>query len=371
MLSPLTNVCGCFSRGLVSFATFALNAAELLPQKLIQVDSEKWGYLMTQNYSRRSVVQLAGIGSALALAGCTGSSGGSSSAVRISGGVGPLPMVEVWADIYSEEADTTFDISGGGTGVGVSDTFNEQVDIAMMGRDPYDEEVDDGLYAVPMLIDTVVGTINEDNPVFDEIQENGLTREDLEAVFTREITNWGELVEADVDEEITVYGRSDSSAAYEQWGDFLGGADDAWGESELEELADANHNGDQAVAEAIGREPNAISLNNINYVYSLESGELDSPVRPIPLDRDGSGLSPEEDFYDTRGEFLAAVEAGEYPAPPAREMFLASNGGFDDEAFDFVEWVLTEGQQYVSENGYVPLEEDRLEEAQEKLAEGP
>ncbi|ARS88882.1 PstS family phosphate ABC transporter substrate-binding protein [Natrarchaeobaculum aegyptiacum] len=323
---------------------------------------------MTQNYSRRSVVQLAGAGSALALAGCTSSNGGSSSAVRISGGVGPLPMVEVWADIYSDETDTTFDISGGGTGVGVSDLFNEQVDIAMMGRDPYDEEVEQGLFAVPMLIDTVVGTINENNPVFDEIQENGLTREDLEAVFTKEITNWGDLVDADVDEEITVYGRSDSSAAYEQWGDFLGGEDDAWAESELENLADANHNGDQAVAEAIGREPNAISLNNINYVYALDSGELESPVRPIPLDQDGDGLSDEEDFYDTRDEFLAAVEEGRYPAPPAREMFLAANGGFEDEAYDFVEWVLSDGQEYVRDNGYVPLEEDRLEEAQNNLA---
>lgn len=325
---------------------------------------------MAPMHSRRSVVQLAGASSVLALAGCTGSGGGSSDAVRISGGVGPLPMVEVWADIYSDQTDTTFDISGGGTGVGVSDLFNEQVDVAMMGRDPFEEEVDRGLFAVPMLVDTVVGTINEDNPVYDEIRENGLTREDVEAIFTKEITNWGDLVDADVDEEITVYGRSDASAAYKQWGDFLGGEDDAYTESELEDLADANHNGDQAVAEAIGRNPNAISLNNINYVYSLGSGELEGPVRPVPLDRDGNGLSAEEDFYDTRDEFLAAVEAGDYPAPPAREMYLASNGGFEGEAYDFVEWVLTDGQQYVRENGYVPLEDERLEEARNDLVEG-
>ncbi len=52
-------------------------------------------------------------------------------------------------------------------------------------------------------------------------------------------------------------------------------------------------------------------------------------------------------------------------------MFLASNGPFEDEAYDFVEFVLTDGQQYVRENGYVPLEDDRLDEAQETLANGP
>ncbi|SDQ38105.1 PstS family phosphate ABC transporter substrate-binding protein [Natronobacterium texcoconense] len=326
---------------------------------------------MQRTYSRRSVLELAGVGSAISLAGCTGAFGGGD-AVRISGGVGPLPMVEVWADIYEDQhEDVSFDISGGGTGVGVSDLFNGQVDIAMMGREPEPEETEQGLFAVPMLIDTVVGTVNVDNPVLEELQKDGLTREELEAVFTREITNWGELVDADVDEEITVYGRSDASAAYKQWGDFLAGEGDAYTESELEDYADANHNGDQPVAEAVASNENAISLNNINYVYDLDSGELEGDIRPVPLDRDGEGLSEEEDFYETREDFLAAVEAGEYPAPPAREMFLASNGGFEGEAYDFVEWVLTEGQQYVRDNGYVPLEEDTLEEAQENLAEGP
>ncbi len=317
------------------------------------------------------MLSFVGAGSVTALAGCTGVFGDGGDEVRISGGVGPLPMVEVWADRYEGQTDASFDISGGGTGVGVSDLFNGQVDIAMMGRDPYEEEIDEGLFAVPMLIDTVVGTVNVDNPVLEELQENGLTREDLEAIFTGEVTNWGEVVDADVDEEITVYGRSDSSAAYEQWGDFLGGEDDSYSENDLEELSDGNHNGDQQVAEAVGSTENAISLNNINYVYDLESGELEGDIRPIPLDIDGDGLSEEEDFYETREEFLVAVEAGIYPAPPAREMFLASNGGFDGETYDFVEWVLTDGQEYVRDNGYVPLEEDRLEEAQEKLAEGP
>ena len=324
---------------------------------------------MTRTHSRRSALGLIGGSAAASLAGCLGGGNGGET-VRISGGVGPLPMVEVWVDLYEEESDASFDVSGGGTGVGVSDVLNDQVDIAMMGRQPEPEEEDQGLFAVPMLIDTVVGTVNAENPVLDELQEQGLTREDLEAVFTKEVTNWGELVDADVDEDIVVYGRSDASAAYKQWGDFLAGEDDAYTQNDLENLADANYNGDQPVAEAIGNEENAISLNNINYVYDLSSGELEGDIRPVPLDRDGTGLDAEEDFYETREEFLGAVEDGDYPAPPAREMFLASDGGFEGEAAEFVEWVLTEGQQYVRENGYVPLEEDRLEEAQDALPDG-
>lgn len=277
-------------------------------------------------------------------------------------------MLQVWADEYHSETGVQIDVSGGGTGVGVSDVMNDQVDIAMMGRDPDEDEIDRGLFAVAMLIDTVVGTINVDNPIYDEIREHGLTQEELAAVFSGEIRNWGELTDSNIDEPIFVYGRSDSSAAYQEWGDFLGGEDDAYTENELEDLADANFDGDQQVAEAIDNDPHGISLNNLNYVYDFNTGDLEMNIRPVPLDLDESGtLSDEEDVYDTRDDFLTAVEDDIYPAPPARDMFLAANEEFEDEATEFVEWVLTEGQQYVRDNGYATLGDDRLEEQLDDL----
>jgi phosphate transport system substrate-binding protein len=325
---------------------------------------------MTKKYLRRSVLSAATISTTISLTGCLsgGNSNSSSQTVRISGGVGPLPMVQVWADIYAEQNDLSFDISGGGTGVGVSDLFNDQVDVAMMGREPFNEEIERGLVAVPMLIDTVVGTVNQDNPVIDQIQSQGVTRAELESIFTKEITNWGELFpDAGVDAEIIVYGRSDASAAYKKWGEFLGGEGNAYTQDELEGLSDGNFNGDQPVAQSLGESPNAIAMNNVNYVYNLDSGELDGDIRPVPLDRNGNGLSESESFYQTRSELLAAVERGDYPSPPAREMWLAAKDVFDASVAPFINWVLTDGQQYVSENGYVPLTEDRLEDGQMTL----
>ena len=66
------------------------------------------------------MLSAAASGTAISLAGCLGGNSDGQT-VRISGGVGPLPMVQVWADLYAEQSDLTFDISGGGTGVGVSD----------------------------------------------------------------------------------------------------------------------------------------------------------------------------------------------------------------------------------------------------------
>jgi phosphate transport system substrate-binding protein len=222
------------------------------------------------------------------------------------------------------------------------------------------------LVATAMLIDTVVGTVNVDNPVFGDLWEHGLTQEELSDIFTKEVTNWGEVVDGDVDEPIYVYGRSDSSAAYQQWGEFLGG----YTENELEDMADGNFDGDQQVAQAIDNDSHGISLNNINYVYDFNTGDLEMNIRPVPLDLDESGtLSPEEDFYENRDDFLTAVEEDRYPAPPARDMYLAANEEFEAEAADFVEWVLTDGQEYVRENGYAPLDDEQLDKQLEILEE--
>ena len=324
---------------------------------------------MQQTSSRRAMLKTLGAGSIASLSGCTGLlGGGNGTTIRISGGVGPLPMVQVWASEYEKNHDVSFDISGGGTGVGVSDVLNDQVDIAMMGREPEPEEREQGLFAVAMLRDTVVGTINPENPVRDAIEQQGLSQTDLEKIFTREVTTWGEVVDADSSAEIVVYGRSDASAAYKKWGEFLGGHT----QSTLQDQSDGNFDGDQQVAQAVGKEPNAIAFNNVNYVWDFETGELSDSVRPIPLDLNDDGtLSEDESFYGSRDTFLSAVEDGTYPAPPAREMFLASKNGFGEPSKQFVEWVLTDAQSMVRDNGYVPLDQERLESQQQKLAEGP
>ncbi|ERS81065.1 hypothetical protein Q672_07050 [Marinobacter sp. EVN1] len=289
--------------------------------------------------------------------------------IRVSGGWGPYPLMVIWANEYQKSHDNVdITVSGGGTGKGVSDVLNGQSDIGMMGRDPAQKEIDQGLFPIAIIKDSVVGTVNKSNPAYKEIVEQGLSREDLKAIFSGEVTTWGEVIGKDLsDDTIEVYGRSDASGAAKTWFKFF--SDES--QSHFQNLADANFNGDQPVAAAVAKEPNAIGFNNLNFAFNVETGEYVGDIRPLPLDLNGDNrISDDEAFYQNRDVFLTAVADGRYPSPPARLMYVAGKGPFKGEVKQFVDWILTEGQQYVAENGYVKLPDAALESQRRYLNDG-
>jgi phosphate transport system substrate-binding protein len=64
---------------------------------------------------------------------------------------------------------------------------------------------------------------------------------------------------------------------------------------------------------------------------------------------------------------IEAVASGKYPSPPARPLNLVTKGQPTSLVKVFIEWILTDGQQYVGEAGYVQLTQDQLDEAFQKL----
>ena len=64
----------------------------------------------------------------------------------------------------------------------------------------------------------------------------------------------------------------------------------------------------------------------------------------------------------------AAIARGAYPSPPARDLYLVSKGRPEKPAVAaFLAWVLTEGQRYVPETGYIALSADKLADGLKKI----
>ena len=80
----------------------------------------------------------------------------------------------------------------------------------------------------------------------------------------------------------------------------------------------------------------------------------------IPIDLNGNGkIDPDENFYENTGQVMKAIKDGKYPSPPARDSILYQRENQRTRGAGIPKWVLTDGQKYVPEAGYVTLLRNR------------
>ena len=160
---------------------------------------------------------------------------------------------------------------------------------------------------------------------------------------------------------IDVYTRSDACGAGQTWAQYLGNytQDDLTGTAVYS---------DPGLEGAVKQDSLAIGYSNLNYAYDMASGMQISGIRVVPIDLNGNGrIDTDEDFYANKTVLLKAIANGVYPSPPARDENIVTKGEFKGIAKEFVRWILTDGQKYCSEIGYVPLTEEQVENQLAKL----
>jgi phosphate transport system substrate-binding protein len=284
---------------------------------------------------------------------------GEQTAVAVSGAFALFPLMTLWAEEYGKvNPNLLFDVQAGGAGKGMTDMLSGVADIAMLSREPRQEELDQGSFLVAVTIDSVLGTFNANNPHRDLLLAQGISAEEANGIWvTGEITTWGQLLGTDSTDPINVYTRSDSSGAAEMWSLFSGG-------KTQEDLRGTGVNADPGVAEAVRQDPLGVGYNNVGFTYDQTTGEPIEGLLTIPLDLDGDNvIGDQENFYSTRDTFIAAAGAGLYPFPPARILYLVTKGEPSPEIAEFYRWVLTEGQSIVTGAGYVKLTDEELQKS--------
>lgn len=290
---------------------------------------------------------------------------GEAVSISVSGAFALFPMMTVWAEEYSKlNPNVTFDVQGGGAGKGMTDMLTGAADIAMLSREARQEELDQGSFLVPVTIDAVIGTFNANNPYVDAVLARGITPEIANGIWiSSTTTTWGQWLGTEATETINVYTRSDSAGAAEMWSKFAGG-------STQEDLKGIAVNGDPGLAEAVRQDPLAVGFNNIGFTYDPATGQPNEGLQVIPIDLNANGqIDPEENFYGTRDELTQAIADQVFPFPPARVLYLVTKGEPSPAISDFYRWVLTDGQAFVPDAGYVALTADKLQEALALLGE--
>ena len=286
-----------------------------------------------------------------------------SGTISVSGAFALYPMMTVWAEEFTKlHPDVQFDVQGGGAGKGMTDTIAGAVDIGMISRSIKDEETAQGIFWVSVTKDAVFPIINAENPVAAQILEKGITQEIFNKIYiTEEIKTWGEVVgDPTITDEIHVFTRSDASGAADQWARYTGG-------EAQEDLKGVGVNGEPAILGEVIKDPFAIGYGNLNSIFDLSSGSLVPGVVIPPIDIDENGKADAVEIYTVKEDAFSAVANGTYPSPPARFENLATLGKPEGLTLAFIEWILTDGQQYLESAGFVPLTPEQQAESLEKL----
>jgi len=282
--------------------------------------------------------------------------------ITVSGAWALYPMMVRWADEYAKlHPGIKFDVSAGGAGKGMADALAGVVDIGMVSRAVTPEEEQRGAFWVPVAKDAVFLTVNASNPVWEDLHRRGVTRDTLIGIYiTGKVTNWGQVVERpEVTDPIHVFTRSDAAGAPETWAKYLG--------KTQEDLLGVRVYGDPGLLDAVVKDRLGIGYNNLGFVFDPGTGQPVAGARVVPLDVNANGQADPEELCDSRAQAQQAVALGHYPSPPARDENLVTKGKPQGVIKAFIVWILTDGQKYLDEAGYIGLPKETLEAALNKL----
>jgi phosphate transport system substrate-binding protein len=285
--------------------------------------------------------------------------------LSLSGAWALYPMAVKWAEEFQKiYPNVKIDVQAGGAGKGLADALAGMVDVGMVSREVQPAEVEKGAFPIAVTKDAVIPTLNAKNPFLKEIVKKGVKRDAFVGIWiTGAVKTWGELLGTSDKTPIRVFTRSDACGAAETWAAYLG--------KRQEDLQGVAVYGDPGLADAVRRDPLAVGFNNVNFAY--DAGTL-KPIEGLaicPLDIDGSGaLEPAEAVYATRDDLTKAIARNVYPSPPARDLYFVTKGKPVKPALvEFIRWVLTEGQKYVPETGYITLSPEKLKDGLARATE--
>jgi len=285
--------------------------------------------------------------------------------IRVSGAWALYPMMVRWGEEFGKiHPKLRVDISAGGAGKGAADAISGLVDIGMVSREIKPEEIKQGAFFIPVVKDAVFCAVNAENPVFKKgLVEKGIRKRTfIDLWINGTPLTWDQIVGGESKERVQVYTRSDSCGAAETWAQYLG-------QKTQEDLKGVGVYGDPGLAEAVRKDRNGIGYNNLNYAYDAKTGLPLSGLQVVPIDINENGkIEPEEDL-GTKTKAIQAVSSGLYPSPPARDLHLVTRDRFKGLAKEFIRWVLTDGQRYVDEMGYIKLTDSQVREALKKIAD--
>ncbi|KFE67043.1 phosphate ABC transporter substrate-binding protein [Hyalangium minutum] len=233
-----------------------------------------------------------------------------------------------WAEEFMKKNPSTkLQVTGGGSGTGISALINGTTDICMSSRPIKDAESEKLRTRfnttgteIAVAKDGVTFYVNEKNPL------TSLTQEQLKGIYLGDITNWKDV--GGPDAPIVVYSRENSSGTYVFVKDNLLGGEDYTASAQTLP-------GTAAVVNAVSKEKNGIGYGGAAYAKG---------IKELKIKVGSAEVAPSAEN----------IKSGKYPL--SRDLYFYLRNKPTGEAKAFIDYALSaEGQQLVTKVGYFPV----------------
>lgn len=238
-------------------------------------------------------------------------------------------LAQKWAEVYMKtNSGANIQVTGGGSGVGISALINGATDIANASRKMKSTEKDK-LKARYNTLGVEVACAKDGITIYlnaaSKVKE--LSIKQLGQIFRGEITNWKELGGAD--ENIKLYGRENSSGTYVFFQENVVKGDYA---SSCQTLP-----GTAAVVNAVKKDVYGIGYGGAAYAEGIV-------ICKVKKDDSSPAFVPTAE----------TIKTGEYPITRYLYMYLRNRP--TGETKKYIDWILSaEGQKLVVDMGYFPV----------------
>src|SRR5688572_28789557 len=250
--------------------------------------------------------------------------------ITIKGSDTMVQLAQRWAEAFmGANKDVTVQVTGGGSGTGISALINGTTDICMSSRPMKDKEKEQMLakytsagVEATVARDGLTVYLHESNPVKE------LSMEQLKKIYLGEIKNWKEV--GGKNATILLYSRENNSGTYVFFKEHvLENKDFAQNAQTLP--------GTAAVVNAITKDPNGIGYGGAGYAKGIKECA-------IKKDEASPALLPVKENIDNNSYALS------------RALYFYLKGRPEGKMKEFVDWILSpRGQEIVTKEGFFAI----------------
>ncbi|MCF8378704.1 MAG: hypothetical protein K9H49_03950 [Bacteroidales bacterium] len=221
--------------------------------------------------------------------------------------------------------------------------------IALISNDKLSAKVSNSSWKLAVGRDIIVPVMNSTNPYLDEIYKTGISPEDFANAYSRkENKNWGSLLNKNLSVPLTCYCLNNEAFRL-HLADFL-----------KSDPVSVHGNSVENAEEMLTRIKNdkyAIGFCKLVDILNIENKELKEGLSLIPIDFNNNQMVDYfENIYANSSDFERGIWIGKYPKALYSTIYAVAGEQPAEEAeLAFIEWLITDGQQFLLSNGYSEL----------------